>query len=53
MRLLAEERNVRAQAFFEEGTPQSALEFTARRLGPENVFIFNETGYYPFSPGVP
>jgi hypothetical protein len=50
LKLVAEERGVKAQAFFEEGTPEEVLKFAAERLGVENVFVFNNQGFRPFKP---
>jgi hypothetical protein len=50
LKLVAEERGVKAQAFFAEETPEEILEFAAKRLGAENVFTFNSKGFIPFKP---
>jgi hypothetical protein len=36
----ADWRGVPAKAAFEEGTPQPAIDFAKKKLGPENVFTF-------------
>jgi filamentous hemagglutinin len=40
----ADSRGVPAKAAFEEGTPQSAIDFAKKKLGPENVFTFPKEG---------
>jgi len=36
----ADEKKVESQAYFEKGTPQSALDVAGDVLGKENVFVF-------------
>lgn len=40
IKIVAEDRGVKAQYYFTEDTPQEAIEFTKERLGAENVFTF-------------
>jgi hypothetical protein len=40
LKYAADEKKVRSQAYFEKGTPQSALDVAGDVLGEENVFTF-------------
>jgi hypothetical protein len=40
LKYAADEKKVGSQAYFEKGTPQSALDVAGQVLGKENVFVF-------------
>jgi hypothetical protein len=41
LKYAADQRGVRAQAYFEEGTPNTVLDLARQKLGNDNVIVFN------------